>query len=451
VAGKQLSDAAFQDSFLAHALGDSDFLQRVAPSIEPEHFSNELAQRLLRVVKTFFDSHRSAPGGLILEVLNAWKTKGLIPEKLAGQLLVYADKLLGEELLHRKYLLERYDEFLRMRELTVMTQKLIGFGQKEQLDKAEELIYEYVRARQKSKVVSSRDGGFFDMDPGERTLRRIMGVKDELYTLIRPLDQYGITLGRGHVGLLVSQFTGAGKSIGLMHFSTRAMMQGKKVLHLVLGEMSRAEVEDRYDSHIAGLPERDLDVGDKLLKRLRNLFRFKGRLWVECLGPKTHTVKDLRDLVTEIENTHGFRPDLVVIDYMDNIKPERAAHDDIHQSGLEIAMDLKAWAQQENIYLWTATQGAKEAQDVVTVSTGKMGGSRGKGEQADLIITINRTPEEIQKGITRLHIGKRRHGAGGFTVTIRCNYERMQFYVGEEHFEGEPEPEPPKEPKKGKR
>lgn len=445
---KQLTDPAFAESFLAHALADTDFLKQVASTLEPDHFTNELQQRLLRVVKTFYEQEHTAPAGLILGVLDTWKTKGQLPEKLAGQLMVYASELLQKPLQNRRYLLDRYDAFLRLRSLASMTQRLIESAKREDLDNAEKLIFEYVRKRQTTRLKKERDGGLFEIDPSTRVVRRIMQGQDKLYTLISPLDRMNVGLGVGHLGIIVSQFSGAGKSIALAHMVTRAVLQGKPVLYFVIGEMTKAEVEDRLDQMISGLRRADLDVGDRLLKRLRNLFRFGLPPWIECLPGDKHTVQDLREIAYEIENTSNFKADTVVVDYMDNVKADKARADK-DDYGEEVSKDLKRWAQDDSIRVWTATQGAKQAQDVTIVGQRHMGGSKSKYEQADLLMSINRTPEEVKENRTTIHIPKDRHdGAGMFTTTIKSDYSRLQFFVGEWREEDEVGPPKPDQPKK---
>lgn len=432
--GKQLYNIEYQESFLAHALSDTDFLKAVEPQIEPEHFSTDLAQRLLRLVKTFFGQHKTAPGPMVLDTIDRLNKAGHVSDRLAGQLAVYAKTLLATQLQHRRYLLERFDEFIRYRELATLTTKLVEVTKKEQLKKAEDMIADYIRGRRKT-VIQAGDGGFFSLDPTERAIRRTKSDQDKLWLLIKEFDRFDVSLKRGHLGIWMSQFSSAGKSVALAHCATRAVIQGKKVLYLVVGEMTKDEIEDRLDSMIAGLPMSEVDDGDRLQKRLRNLFRIGGRgdqkrMWIEAFSAGSQTVESLRDFMRELENTESFRPDLVVLDYMDNVRPVKADAHDLYSAGKEIAIDLKRWAQEEHIYLWTAMQGNRGGQDEVTADMRHAGGSVGKPEQADLFITINRTKEEAEQGLTRCFVAKARHNGGGnLTTVFKTDFDRMQFYV----------------------
>lgn len=425
----KLYEAAFQDSFLAHALSDTDFLKAVAPTLDPEYFTNELAQRLLRVTLNFYESEKSAPGRLVTQVLLDLKAQGLVSDKLIGQINVYADQLLSTPLGHKRYLLERYDKFVRFRRMTRMFQKALEAIKREDLDKADQLVMDYVQTRQENAAKPEREGGFFDPNPAARAARRILQQEDEYYFLISALDAYNVKLVPGDLCVFMSQFSGIGKSWALMHCVLSGIVQAKKVLYIVIGEMRRPQVEDRFDVMISGLARPSLDEGDKLYKRLNHIFRLGDPPWIECFPSGGPTVQDLRKLESELANAHNFEPEIIVIDYMDNIRAlnQQAG---LYEQGVEISTSLKAWADSGKIVI-TAAQGNREAQNVVTSGQGQAGGSRAKYEQATLFITMNRTPEEAKANLIRLMIDKARNLKDKLQVTIKTDFERGQFALNE--------------------
>jgi KaiC/GvpD/RAD55 family RecA-like ATPase len=446
---KQLYTAEFQNSFLAHLMCDTEFLKVTAKTVEPSLFSNDLSQRTVRLIQAHFEKFQTAPAGMILDVITDWATKGLINEKLSGQLTLYCQTLLELPRQHRHYLLDRYDGFLRSRKLVNTVFKLTELAKKENLEDADALLLEYIRTRRGDSILQNgREGGHFDVDPTQRSLRRAQTEEDTLWMMIPPLDKYRIHMRRGHILMFASQYTGAGKSTALAHIVKSSVAQGKKVLYLVIGEMSKAEVEDRLDQMIAGKTKEDLDSDIKLEKMLFNVFRFGGDLHIECFSAKSATVQDLRDAALEVENTYSFKPDVVVIDYMDNILSHKES---LHEKGKEVAIDLKRWAQEDNVFMATALQGTTSGQDEVTADLRHAGESRGKPEQADIYITINRTQKEKEENLIRLYVAKYRHGASAITVTFKCDLARMQFYVAPADGEAEPQNPTKPEPKKGKK
>jgi hypothetical protein len=57
-----------------------------------------------------------------------------------------------------------------------------------------------------------------------------------------------------------------------------------------------------------------------------------------------------------------------------------------------------------------------------------MGLSIAKIWDADLVLSINRTEEEQEQGLTQIYVVKNKNGPARFSRTIRSDFDRMHFY-----------------------
>lgn len=412
------------------------FLKEVEPDLEPDHFASEHAQRIVRILKDFSAKNgASAPGDLTYDVIDKAATKAGLSEDTVKAIKAYTANLLGLDLQNRAYLLEQWTNFLRQRKLISTAGKVLDAAKADDMDTAFKAFKE--AASYQPKAQRERwDHGRYDPDPTMRSLRRANSDVEKLWTMIYPLDRANIALGRGHVGIWVSQMTGVGKSTALRHCALASVFQGYKTLVFVVGEMSRAEYEDCLDQAVAGLCRDELDFSDRLLKRIRNMLNFGGDLHIVSVPSGVHSVEDLEAMALEIENTEGFEADTVIIDYMDNLVSKAGGQDNMFKEGLDVGVSLERWAGiGKKRYIWTAAQGKTGAAEAPIAGIHHIGGSRGKGEKAMLVLTINRTAEEAAQNKTTINVAKSRFSASNFSFTIKSDFSRQRFYVGEWHSE----------------
>jgi replicative DNA helicase len=238
-------------------------------------------------------------------------------------------------------------------------------------------------------------------------------------------------LKRGELGVLQSQRSSAGKSAALAFLARQFGFQGKKILIYTL-EMSEEEYEDRLDMCIAGLQVDDLIDSSKIINNLRRLVLRGGNIFIKQFPGSMTTVSDLRKHKLLLEQTHGFHADVVLVDYGDELSPEKRSYaSNSFEVGKEIYSHLRGWAVKEDVAIWTGMQSNRGAGDVVEADMEHSGESIAKAWIADLIFSINRTAKEQEEGITRLRVVKRRTGKARFTIKFRTDFDRMLFVVPE--------------------
>jgi replicative DNA helicase len=116
------------------------------------------------------------------------------------------------------------------------------------------------------------------------------------------------------------------------------------------------------------------------------------------------------------------------LDYADLLAPERADATELYASGADVYNHLRGWLVEDRLVGWTGLQSGRSAMEVTVADQHHTGGSIAKAQIADLIVSINRSPEEETKGYTNLFIVKNRDGPARYSIAIKTDFNRMAFW-----------------------
>lgn len=217
------------------------------------------------------------------------------------------------------------------------------------------------------------------------------------------------------------------------HFLTmlgaNAMRQGRNVLYYTF-ELSEAKVGIRFDSNFTDIDSNDIfDQKDKV-----NEFYSSnqiGKVKIKYFPTSQPTVNTLRAHMEKLA-LRGFIPDMVIIDYADIMRSTRQYDSPRHELKL-LYEELRAFATERNVVLWTASQSNREGSTADIVDMDNMSESYAKAFVADLIITLSRKSAERADGSGRLYVAKNRNGRDGLVFPIKIDTARSKFtIVGEQ-------------------
>lgn len=232
--------------------------------------------------------------------------------------------------------------------------------------------------------------------------------------------------------------TNRGKSLVLANAATRGAMNGQKTLVATL-EMSRKHWGRRCVGVATGVPLAALrDRRGEVEGRLRGFAEASDdALQIEKLTPTASSVATIRQLIRTLESKRGWRPDVVVVDYLELLVPrKRAARQEAeHERQKAIADDLRWLADEEDVLVLTATQTNREGfKNAGAFGLGQAGESYGKTLSTDYIVALHQTEEERSgvatdmgvSPIVRQQVIKNRNGAVGQSIRCRVDYATMR-------------------------
>jgi replicative DNA helicase len=232
-------------------------------------------------------------------------------------------------------------------------------------------------------------------------------------------------LGAGELGVVVAP-TGVGKSHLLVEFGANALKQGFNVLHYTL-ELSEVKVGVRYDSYLCDIDANDvLDRKDEIIKKYEKM-KDLGRLIIKQYPMNVATIYTIRSHIERCR-VRGFVPNVIMLDYADVMRSTRQFDSLRHELKL-VYEELRGYADEIGIPLWTASQSNKEGSNNEIVDLGNMSEAYGKAMVADVVISISRRTFEKATGYGRLYIAKNRAGRDGLVYPVRINTARSRFEV----------------------
>ena len=261
---------------------------------------------------------------------------------------------------------------------------------------------------------------------------------DKFATVLPALDQsLEGGLSRKELAMVVAP-PGVGKSLYLVNQSVKSLMEGRKVLYVSL-EMSEDKIAQRFDSVTTLIPQSRVkeDAGKLSVRERLDIFQesFPGsRLIIKEFPTTTASVNTLRSLIVQLRNYEDFIPDIIVIDYLELLKPTRENQHE-YQAQQRTAEEIRGLAMENNILVWTATQTNRQGRGVDIITDRELGDSYGKIRTCDFSFSLNQKEEEFDNGKMRAFVMKSRNGRPRFIVPMNINYSNLRMEQSDEPFE----------------
>ncbi len=285
---------------------------------------------------------------------------------------------------------------------------------------------------------------------------QVMGV----FSGYKELDEYTWGIKNSEM-LIISGATSSGKSLLMMNMGVNAWLgsnspynfdgeyaeDGKNVLFITL-EMSKRQLEQRVDSNIArirhravmraGLTEYEMRDWEKSLAFQKN---YDKRFYIVDM-PRGTTTMEIEAKYDAIVSQ--FKPDLVCVDYLGIMKPNRSHGSDWEDLG-HIAEDLHEFCRKKNIPLITAAQRkgklrslSKNKQEGASEDSEEIGRSKMIGDNSNIIFLLENRNEEHLREDMIVHITKNRDGPKGKVILLK-DFEKSRIISAPDNWTGSEE------------
>jgi hypothetical protein len=126
----------------------------------------------------------------------------------------------------------------------------------------------------------------------------------------------------------------------------------------------------------------------------------------------------------------GTKIDMVVLDYIDCIVPDKNLGDEWKSEG-SVMRAFEAMCHEMNLVGWTATQGNRSSISSEVVTTDQMGGSIKKAQVGHVIISIAKTLEQKEMKLATIAITKSRIGDDG-VIFENCKFNNATLEIDTE-------------------
>ena len=174
-----------------------------------------------------------------------------------------------------------------------------------------------------------------------------------------------------------------------------------------------------------------IDHKDTMAAKVNKLkTTYDGRIFISELPPEECSVDHLYHLLDNLRRSHGWHPDVVILDYLDLMVSRNKNHNnDDYSRQKHVANEVRGFAKNENVLLFTATQTNRNAgtngQDISLKDAAE---SYAKQFSMDYVVAIAQSVQERESSPPRLrfNIAKNRNGPKQKVITCEINYTTMK-------------------------
>jgi len=423
-----------QRGILYFLKSDKDFYLQIVNLIKPEFFEFPSHAKIFTAVKDHYEKYNKLPTDDFL--LQDLKPKIGARENVSDyeDEILYVNNLDTSTVSNADYMLDLVEGFAKKEAMKSAISQSISLIKEDRVEEVEALV--------RKALLTNRDvdtgQDYFDDFVGRWD--RIFNKKNEVkYKTILPSLNRSLEGGLGSKELaMVVAPPGVGKSLFLVNQSVHSLIEGRKVLYISL-EMSEDKIAQRFDSIMTLVPQFKLkDPSSQLnVKERLELFQkeFPGsQLVIKEFPTSQASINTIRNLLVQLKNYDEFEPDLLVIDYLELMRPTRDIQQEYHAQQ-RVAEELRGIAMENNFLIWTATQTNRQGRMVKIITDAELGDSYGKIRTCDFAISLNQSEEEFDQGNMRAYVIKSRNGRPRFTVPMSVDYGVLRMSEAEDTYE----------------
>lgn len=431
----------FQYKLTKYFIEENNFFEEIASIVDPNSFTDPILRKFVGVLKDEYHKNSIVPSyemmGIILRTNS--KTSTDIEE---------ANSLIHKLKFETSYegVVEVKDtaiRFFRQQNMIRVANKILDIAGKGDLDRFEECQ----RLLDDAAIVGQDDDfGFSIYDMVDKALANDYTVS--IPTGIKQLDEVlGGGLDKGKLGLLIApagfgktSFTTAIDAYAAAYKCDMNNHQGFKVLQIYF-EDDDVDITRKHFSKITKTEARymkrlDAATRDDIETTLNNFpdkEMLRKNLRLKHFKTGTKSASDIEIFVKRLINT-GFKPDIISIDYFECLAPEKGGYNsDTEWTREGVTMrKLENMAHDLDCAIWIPTQGTKDSMNSPeVVRMDQASGSAKKVHVAQLILSIARAIDDIDKNKAVISILKNRSGKSGKifnnvrfdngTCTISCD------------------------------
>ena len=414
---------------------------------EHTRFRSTMSNVVSKLCLDYYEQYGKPPSKDVEGLVRAWieahdgqkDTIRLVEDFMIGLSSEY--ERLGEET-NPSYVLDQADHIFLEMEQRRVAQGMLDHLDSGKLKKAEDIYQSY------SPSEAGKGTGthlFLDQEAFDESIR-----KEEFESIVPYHGDLGrffqSAFRRGDLVAFIGP-SGVGKSWWLIDVAWRAMCAHKRVVFFEVGDLTKAQVVQRFAVRMCGWPlqpcksqipreiklvqdgmptfQEEVTVGfeDRIfddpltserikqcrLKTLKQRVKsMESHFWLEVRPTSTCHVSDIRSVLRKLERKNGWTPDCILVDYID-ILAMSTKYKDYREQVNEMWKQLHSIAQELKCCVVTATQANRESFGVRWMNPKHISEDRRKQDGLAALFAINVMDSEREIGITRLSWLKNRH------------------------------------------
>jgi replicative DNA helicase len=412
----------FQIQLLNQIILDKDFSHSIIDVIENTYFENKYFKIIIQMIKEYYTKYNHTPSFDTLEQI----AKSELQQQIAVKVVLDTiNKIKDAPIEGVDFVQEKALKFCKQQELQKVmkrAQKIIDGGEFENYDTLEELV-------RNALLVGSKDTSMMDV------FSNLDQVLEDDYRHPVPMGIPGIDrllkggLAKGEIGVILAP-TGVGKSTVLTKISNHAFNLGFNVLQVFFEDNPKVIQRKHFTLWTKIHPDELSDKKDEVMESVSEIKNtMKNELILKKLPSDTKTMLQIKNEIRKII-ADGTKIDMVVLDYIDCIVPDKNLGDEWKSEG-SVMRAFEAMCHEMNIVGWTATQGNRSSISSDVVTTDQMGGSIKKAQVGHVIISVAKSLQQKEMKLATIAITKSRIGDDG-VVFENCKFDNAMLEIDTE-------------------
>lgn len=406
-------DADAQRLFINAMLSDPGLFARVNPILRPEYFDASM-QKHVQFIQEYFTANRGVPSAQIFQA--ATKNTPEIFDIARQDVQFLADQIA---------------QFCQASAMIMVARKSPGLI--EAKDYAG-LIEQFKAAAQ---IGLLEDLGIEYFKNPEERLARLETTDKLISTGWKDVDALiGGGIGRQELITFLAP-SGGGKSVNMLNLGINLLEQG---LHgvVISIEMKDTKFATRTDQMIASIASREIVTQQAKVAHAINQFRERtgSRLFIKRMREAVTNSNHILAYLRELETTAAFRPDWVVVDYLDIMQSARKVDaTNMFLKDQFVSEEVRGIGHDYDCIMISGSQLGKHATEAINdgrkMHQGDVQGGSSKTNTSDLMIATVKTDAMHEAGEYRFEFPKARNSdAGSKTCMMKWNKETLRVTDG---------------------
>jgi KaiC/GvpD/RAD55 family RecA-like ATPase len=399
-------DLEKQTLVLSALIGSRDLMAMCSGILKPTYFDPSL-RKSVKFVNEYFGKYKDCPK---IQTVKAETGLGL-------------DDLGKIERADVAFIADEIETFCRNRAVTEAVMAAPELIQKEEFGIIVKSMQDAI------SVGLQKDLGMdYFLDP-EGRLRKTLETDAKISTGILELDDaIGGGISRQEL-LMFAANSGGGKSMTMLNVAKNFLAQGLRGVYISL-EMAEGIVSKRLDSMITKIAQ------DQLLKEINKAAMeiakassTYGRFIIKRMPENRTTANSIRSYLQQLEQSTGFRPDFIVVDYLDIMGTDmNISYDNLFVKDKYVTEEVRSLGFDFDAIVLSASQLGRQAIDAEKLSQAHIQGGISKINTSDYTVGIVQTDIMRASGEIDLEILKSRN-SGGVGRRIHLGWDPISLSI----------------------
>lgn len=422
----------FERDILTTTYRRPDFFADYYEVIDPKIFKIPAYRKLWLIWQEFFNDHRELPTqSTLIELIGEKSDNGFFLDEDIDYLKSNFNAIMNGSVVNEDYIENKIKRWIKERRLERQISEAIkrvrageaGTDEVLRIIKDAEIDVEVKREKERWDFAENLLSH----------LERKKVVEDErtIPTGIVTLDEVlGGGPKRGYKCILMGP-PGMGKTTLALNMTGHAVMHGYSAMYC-FNDDTEYELYDRFIANLARVPIDDIiseEHYDEIKKVAEMMQRSRSRLQLRQVDEETTPDQIYRMVERRFEEDDPV--DIVVVDHIRNLRPRFRSDDGWRDIG-NIFKDLARIAIDFDVILWGVQHTKRTAENKMYMSNSDIGLSYEPVKDANLIMAVWRTVEDLPNGpdgdAIRVQITKHRSGpTEGALLRLSADFDRMQL------------------------